>query len=87
MGHMQSWGASLGIWWIITGIFILSVTILIIYLLLQAVGIIPKRKNTSELYINEDGSPASPLDILNKRYAAGEITESEYEQIKKNIKS
>ncbi len=32
-------------------------------------------------------SDESPLDVLNKRYASGEISREEYEEMKKNLES
>jgi putative membrane protein len=35
--------------------------------------------------IREDGDSETPLEILQKRYARGEITKEEYEEIKRDL--
>jgi len=36
---------------------------------------------------DERPSPASPLDILKRRYASGEITREQYDQMRKDLES
>lgn len=35
----------------------------------------------------QEGSPETPLDILKKRYARGEIDREEYERLKRDLES
>ncbi len=66
-----------GWWWMwlvwIGGFFIL---VLVIYLLVYGLR---NESRTPEL------SRETPLDILKKRYARGEITREEYERIKRDL--
>lgn len=55
-------------------IIIIAVALFVIWWLLRS----PK----SDRVYNKDDTP---LDILNKRYAAGEITKEDYDRIKKDI--
>jgi len=36
---------------------------------------------------NAPTSPATPIEILKRRYAAGEITREQYEQMRKDLDS
>ena len=57
-------------------------------LILIIVVIVILFKNTGMLEGNSNGrntSSKSPLDILKERYARGEISEEEYERMKKNL--
>jgi putative membrane protein len=72
MGHYMGWGG-FGFGWIIW--------IVIIFVIIWAVI---KIANTSQNR-KTDSSGETPLDILKKRYARGEITKEQYEQMKKDL--
>ena len=64
------WGWGFGFFpWVIIG--------LVIWLIVHAT----KRKD----YYIPPPSPETPLDILKKRYAKGEITKEQFEQMKKDL--
>jgi len=62
------------------GIFMFIFVILIIVLLVSL------SKNNVFTTGFKTTTEESPLDILNKRYARGEVTKEQYEEIKKTIK-
>lgn len=64
-----------GMWF--TSIFWLVVLILIIWFIVNQLN---KDKQDSQSDIQE-----SPIEILKKRYAKGEITKEQYEQMKKDL--
>lgn len=64
-----------GMWF--TWIFWLVVLILIIWFIVNQLN---KDKQDSQSDIQE-----SPIEILKKRYAKGEITKEQYEQMKKDL--
>jgi len=70
-GHMMGYGYGGGFMWII---FLIVIGILI-YFLIQA----SKSKGSS------DSTTETPLDILKKRYAKGEITKEEFDKMKADI--
>lgn len=71
-GMMGYWG--LGGWYM--GILFLILLGIIIYFAVRfAAGGFPK------------SSPETPLEILKKRYAKGEITKDDYERIRKDLLS
>ena len=59
---------------LIVQIIIIAVALLILWWML-------KGYHKNKMFNSND----SPLDILNKRYAAGELTKEEYKQLKKEI--
>lgn len=78
-GHMGSWGHMMDYWYYggFMWLFILIAAGVVIYLLIRTSSLKDKRDSTSE----------TPLDILKKRYAKGEIDKDEFEQKKKDLGS
>jgi uncharacterized membrane protein len=76
--HVTSSGV--GLWWVfaITGSIILMA-------LVCALIFKKSPKQPSDIFYNTDGTQASPLEILNKRYCAGDIDKEEYERMKQEI--
>jgi putative membrane protein len=70
MHTMHFWGAGLLMW-----ILLLVVIVLLIYFVIQSL-----KSNGSHRTFQE-----TPLDILRKRYARGEITKEQFDQIKKDL--
>ncbi len=70
-GHMMNFGYGGGFMWIL----LLVVLGVLIYFLLQA-----SKSKGSDRSVTE-----TPLDILKKRYAKGEITKEEFDRIKADI--
>ncbi len=74
MGHdMWGWG---GMWF--GWLFWLIIIAVIIWAVVRITGSAASRSNSSP-------STESPLDILKKRYARGEISREEFEQMKKDL--
>jgi len=71
--HMRGYGFAGGIMWLI----LLLLLAVLIYFLVQA-----SKSKGSEGSIVE-----TPLDILKKRYAKGEIDKDEFEKMKKDLES
>ncbi|MFO8234948.1 MAG: SHOCT domain-containing protein [Bacteroidales bacterium] len=74
MHGFEGMGFGMGWWWIIGLIFILA----IIWLLIRSTN-----QNNSQSSIESK----SALDILNERYARGEIDQEEYELKKRDLGS
>ena len=70
-GHMMGYGYGGGFMWLI----LLIVIGILIYFVLQA----SKSKGFT------DSTTETPLDILKKRYAKGEITKEEFDRMKADI--
>jgi putative membrane protein len=58
--------------------------LLIIILLIVVIYLVLKNDRTKKI---EGGSADTPLDILKKRYAQGEITKEQFEAMKQDLKS
>lgn len=58
------------------GIIVLIIVIIVAYLVIRALS-----KERAESGIQE-----TPLDILNKRYAKGEISKEDYDRMKEELK-
>jgi len=76
--RMGGWGHMMGgtLMWIIFPVVVLIILGVVIYLILQSTK--PKSFDNS--------FRETPMDILKKRYAKGEITKEEFERMKKDLK-
>jgi putative membrane protein len=72
MGHDMGWGF-MGFGWILWVI----IFVVIIWVAIKIANVNQNRKF--------DSPQESPLDILKKRYARGEISKEQHEQIKKDL--
>ncbi len=70
---------------IIMPIIMLIVVIAVLYLLFGRGGWLRTPWNDISAHNNTTGNSETALEILKKRYARGEITQSEFEEMKKNI--
>jgi len=80
------------VWWgpmwvfpTIMPIVMLVVLIVVLYLIFGRGGFCPPWHGPT--HYDQDRSAESPLDILKRRYAKGEISKDEYEQIKRDLQS
>lgn len=71
---MDSWGGGYGmIFMSLLGLLVLTLLVALIWFLIQ------KGSKTNIAYTD------SPIEILNKRYARGEIDEEQYRKMKKDL--
>lgn len=84
---MNYWGYGRGsIFWPGFGIFDSIVSILFWILLIGLIVSLFKRHHTSdEVSKDEEPSDLSNLEIIKRRYAQGEITKKEYEEMKREL--
>jgi putative membrane protein len=80
-------------WWgpmwffpMVMPIIMLVVLLLCLYFLFGRGGFKPPCHTADKQY-SQGGELASPVEILKNRYAKGEITKDEFEQMKKDIQS
>ncbi len=71
------WDFGAGWWWGFGGVFMILFWVGLIVLIVW--GVIKLSKG------GETGSKKEPLDIAKERYAKGEISKEEFEQIKKDL--
>jgi putative membrane protein len=81
MGPQYFWGN--GIW--IFPVIMLIVMLFVIFLIFGRGSFRPPWWYDSNKYHNEDKEHETSLEILKKRYAKGEITREQFEQMKKDI--
>jgi putative membrane protein len=74
MFHHWFWGGGLWFGWF----FWVAIIALVIYL------VVNHGNKNNQIYL-PPSPPDSPLDILKKRYAKGEINKEQFEQMKKDL--
>ena len=80
-GNPMGWGNAGWLWWMPMGLMMLLFWVLVIIALVLVI-----RWLWTQGYINADAKPTeTPLDVLKKRYARGEITKEEFDRIKQDI--
>ena len=77
---MWDWGA--GLWWAFGGVFMILLWVGLIGLL---VWVVMKIVRSSSSGGGRDEPKKDALDIAKERYAKGEISREEFEQIKKDL--
>ena len=83
------WGHMWGPMWffpMVMPIVMLVVLIVVIYLIFGRGGFCAPWHGPTRYY-DQDLSVESPSDILKRRYAKGEITKDEFEQMKRDLQS
>ena len=81
MGPVYFWWW--GIW--IMPIVMLIVMLIVLYLIFGRRGFMPPWWYDSGKYHNQDEGRETPSEILKRRYANGEVTKEQFEQMKKDI--
>ena len=81
MGPEYFWGG--GMW--IFPLIMLTVMLVVVFLIFGRRGFRPPGMDHRGYGRGERQESESALDILKKRYAKGEITKEEYEEIKKDL--
>jgi putative membrane protein len=82
-GHMGNWGHMMNFWWggAFMWIVFLIVIVVVVYFVLQST-----RPRSYDSSFRETPRETS-IDILKRRYARGEISKEEFEQMKKDLES
>jgi putative membrane protein len=83
MHDMMGWGMWMGPWgWVL----IVILVVILIYALAGRTGQCPPQPSRGS-HMEEKQALETPLDILKKRYARGEISREDFEQMKKDLSS
>jgi putative membrane protein len=80
-GHMGNWGHMMNFWWggAFMWIVFLIVIVVVVYFVLQST-----RARSYDSSLRETPRETS-IDIVKRRYARGEISKEEFEQMKKDL--
>ena len=73
---MMWWDGGFGIGMIISSLIGIAVLVGLVFLIVWAIRRLPAQPGASR---------SDPLEIARERYAKGEITQEEFQQIKKNL--
>ena len=73
----------MGGWWIIPVICMLLM--FFFFMMFRRGGFRPPWGQNSDRHHSESKDSETPIDILKKRYAKGEITKEEFDQMKKDL--
>ena len=76
MGHMMNWP-----WGGMFMMFPVLMMIIVAVFLIMVINIFRKRSDLERSAYRDE----KPLDILKRRYASGEITKEEYDEMKKDL--
>jgi putative membrane protein len=83
MHDMMGWGG----WMIPWGWILIIILIVVLIYALAGRGMQRPHDFPGGSYKGERQDPETPLDILKKRYARGDISREEFEQMKKDLSS
>lgn len=75
----------MGGWWIIFPIIALIVMLIFVFLMFGRGGGFMGMRGGSGMHNSESRESETPMAILRKRYAKGEITKEEYEEMKRDL--
>jgi len=82
-GHMWGWGAGGWIFGIFMMVFWVVLVVLVVYLLVRGFSHHGTAGTTGGYF---EPSKESPMEIARRRFAAGEITKEQLEEIEKTLK-
>ena len=74
MGYYGGWSGMGGLGWLAMVVFWVAVIALVFWAVRSFTGGATRK-----------GGSATPLDVLNQRFAAGEISQADYEQAKRTL--